>query len=191
MTPEDRLEAILSGKFLSLQTELPIKSKAGNHHAAERVPVTPRYDPQGSTAVPMRHPFIRFSQSPITYEHHARSKWTLTALTDVQTIDLRLTQLLYPAQKSSMDTFPSELPIRPLSRRGKLRLSITPAYALSTSFSLAPRTSEIEGYDQSKIPSMDWIEPPKNEDLECEPPDGGYIAWLQTVAGFLVTFNAL
>ncbi|KAL8746665.1 MAG: hypothetical protein Q9190_001354 [Brigantiaea leucoxantha] len=167
MTPEDRLEAILSGKFLSLQTELPIKSKAGNHHAAERVPVTPRYDPQGSTAVPMRHPFIRFSQSPITYEHHART------------------------QKSSMDTFPSELPIRPLSRRGKLRLSITPAYALSTSFSLAPRTSGIEGYDQSKIPSMDWIEPPKNEDLECEPPDGGYIAWLQTVAGFLVTFNAL
>ncbi|KAL8731054.1 MAG: hypothetical protein Q9166_003705 [cf. Caloplaca sp. 2 TL-2023] len=204
-----RLEAILEGKYLSLQSDISFK---------ERSFIVPVHDPQGSIAK------SRYSKEPTASVYPASSVYDASetsTITDVAlpkqttkpqgpTLNAPLPSFRYQHEQAGLDHESTHPPPyvsprqpwpprstslrRPFAERASRRLSVTPSLigiGYSTMDQNDPPTAdskEIISEQPGRISPMHVVKLPSR--FTDEPPEEGTIAWLQVLAGFFIIMDA-
>lgn len=220
MERSNRLEAIREGKFLSLQSETSIKSSTGCHSARERPFVVPEYDPQGSiytsrysknlaAVSPSSESNYPASQTAdAAVGQHEGQKPTgpcrpeFNPATPAPHYKFENAGLPSSPANPPPYTSPRPRPPRPgamMGRRSAMRisrLSITPSMVAAgclppdLNYRRDSNASLITSTAPGKISPMHIVKLPGESNDHQAPPDGGTLAWLQTLAGFFVIMDA-
>ena len=217
MSHSYRLEAIQEGKFLSLQSDASVTSSSVDDDARDRPFVVPHYDPEDSIytsrysknlAIANPPSESNYSRSQADYsfgrqEHGLRSTESIKPpFKPTPTPRCKFEKPGLPSSPASPPpyTFRPPRPPRPgahLGRRSAMkisRLSITPSIVIAGC--LPPHLDQSHGSypiistAPGKISPMHIVRLPAKSNDDQEPPDGGTLAWLQTLAGFFVIMDA-
>lgn len=208
MERNTRLQAILEGKFLSLQSDISVE---------ERPYVIPVHDPQESIAKSRYSKEMSVSVYPASSVYDPSEVNTVTdfALSkpakgpQKPTLNTPLPSFHYQHESVELDDGSSHPPPyfsprrwpprtdsrqRPLAARASRRLSITPSLmdtgyiGPNQSDQYSPKSRKIISEQPGRISPMHVVKLPDR--FTPEPPNNGTMAWLQVLAGFFVIMDA-
>lgn len=215
-----RLEAIKEGKFLSLQSDVSVRSSAELHSTEERPFVIPHHDPQGSIATSRyskEFASAAYRSSESSYTSSEKGVNTARMADSQEPAESRRKSLISSIRlfgnKSGVDkmdhapanpppyTSPPTRPPRPstFERPNALRnsrFSITPSM-VATGYNLPDpsnhrdsKMSMITSHEPRVISPMHVVKLPDDWNPDLEPLDSGSLAWMQVLAGFFVIMDA-
>ncbi|KAL8809560.1 MAG: hypothetical protein Q9223_007910, partial [Gallowayella weberi] len=208
MARNARLEAILEGKFLSLQPDITFK---------ERPLVVPVYDPQESTATPTYSKELAASVYPASSVYDPSEASSVTDMAFLKqakgpqkpTLNFPSPSIRNPNERPGLDYESSHPPPyashrrwpprvdsqrKPFALRVSRRLSVTPTL-LDAGYIDPGMTgdsstdlSEIVSEQPGRISPMHVVKLPVRS--TSRPPDSNTMVWLQVFAGFFVVMDA-